>query len=833
MNEQVSFGPFRLDLGRKVLLRDGMPVSLGGRALDLLCVLAGAKGELVTKDAILESVWPGRIVDENNIQAQVATLRRALDDGPNAPNYVLTVPGRGYRFVIPGDGEHRAPIARGNLPKSPVSLIGRETELTDLAGLVGQCRLLTLVGAGGMGKTRLALELGAGLHARFPDGVWLVELAPLGRSELLGETVAALFNLSPQGERSAPDVIADFLGARRLLLILDNCEHVIVAAAEFAQAVLARCPNITMLTTSREPLAIPGEHIYETPQLRLPPPGPITGAEALNYSSVELLVTRAAAASAQFALTDGTAPLVAEICRRLDGMPLALELAAARLRLLSPGDLLERLDDCLHLLTTGSRTALPRHRTLRALVDWSHALLSPPEQALLRRLSVFAGSFSLAAATAVTAGPPVEAGNVLDLLAKLVDKSLVVPLPGTCTRRYRLLETTRAFALERLAASSEADWPSRLCAYVTELFGDAERSWPTTATTQWLAGLETDLDNLRAALTWALRPEGEPARGLVLLGRTHWFWCELPLLREQRRWFELAATFIGPMTPPDVEGRIRLALGWDPYFGDRSRLPNARRAEALFRHGDDHPMLAQALMHAGRAASRYRDVAEAMACFNEALALLRPRGPSKLLALLLLSMATSHKHAGEVDIARSCALEGLAMSAKLEDIQTRDMCFVQLASIAFEAGDLGEAIDLARESLERCRRSPFMRNHFVAVQWLAGFLLLNGDLDAGRTAALEAFALSRALGNVNLLDSVDQLALIAAAQADEKQAARLCGYADAYANRYGISRYRISLAMRDRLLQRLSVLTCIDRSILMEQGANWSEEQLLSAVHTI
>ncbi len=324
-------------------------------------------------------------------------------------------------------------------------------------------------------------------------------------------------------------------------------------------------------------------------------------------------------------------------------MPLAIELAAARLRPLSPAELLTRLDDRLRLLTSGTRLALPRHRTLRALIDWSYALLSEPEQVLLRRLGVFAGSFNLDAVSAVAADAAADSAQVLDLMAELVNKSLVVALPGTGPRRYRLLETTRAFALERLAESSDTERPQRLCVYVAELFAEAERTWPTTPTEEWLRGLEPELDNLRTALTWALRAEGNPTLGLVLLGRTHWFWCELPLLREQRRWFELAATFVDPATPPAVEGRIRLALGWDPYFGDRSRLPDARRAEALFRPLNEPVMLAQALMHAGRAASRYGDIRETMTCFSEALDLLRPRGPSKLLGILLLSLATAYK----------------------------------------------------------------------------------------------------------------------------------------------------------------------------------------------
>jgi predicted ATPase len=831
MSDELTFGPFLLDLDRRLLLRDGSPVALGGRALDLLCTLAAARGHLVTKHALMEQVWPGLAVEENNIQVQISALRRILREAGCRSDFIITVPGRGYRFAVPASEQKPAP--QGNLPESLDPLIGRAAELTDLAALMTLHRLVTLVGAGGSGKTRLALQLGANLQQRFPDGVWLAELAPLTKTELLAETVAALFNVSLQGDRPAAKVIADFLGTRRLLLILDNCEHLVLAAAKFTESLLTACPNVRVLTTSREALAIPGEHTYETPLLSVPSPGKVTAEQALQYSAVELLVARASSTIGRFKLTDSTAGPVAEICRKLDGMPLAIELAAARLKLLSPAELLARLDDCLKLLTSGSRTASQRHQTMRAVIDWSHALLSKPEQALLRRLGVFADSFSLRGAAAVTSGAPIAASEVFDLLAKLVDKSLVMPLLEAGATRYRLLETTRAFALEHLAENGEADWWKHLCAYMAELFSDAERTWPTVPTAEWLGAFEPELDNLRTALSWAFGPQGDAGLGVRLLGRTHWFWCELPLLREQRRWFELAVRFVDSTTPPAIDGRIRLALGWDPYFGDRSRLPAARRAERLFRQAKEPLMLAQALGHAGRTASRYRDAGEAIACFDEALSLLRPHGLTKLLALLLLSQATAHKHAGEVALARSYAWEGEAVAAKLGDVQTRDMCGIQLASIAFEADELSEAIAIARESLEKCRRAPFMRNHFVAAQWLAGFLLLNGDMEAGRAAALEAFPLSRALGNVNLMDSVDQLALIAAAGGNTALAARLCGFADAYGRCYAISRYRISVELRERLMQRLAVLSPDDCAALMAEGAAWSEDELTTASQSI
>lgn len=831
MRAPLALGPFSLDLDGRTLQRGGEPVPLGGRALDLLCALAEANGELVTKDVLMDRVWPGLLVEENNIQAQVSALRRALRDG-DAAECLITVPGRGYRLNLASAGKKK-PAIRGNLPQPSDPLIGRASDLETLAPLLRSRRVVTLVGPGGMGKSRLALQLGTDVQSDFPDGVWLVELAPLTRPELLAETVAALFNVSPQGDVLATRAISEYLGRRRLLLVLDNCEHVIAAAAEFAHAIIRACPEIVILATSREPLAIPGEYRYETPQLGLPETDNVTAARARQHSAIELFVARAAARGG-FVLSDREAPIVAEICRRLDGMPFAIELAAARTSFLSPLELLARLDDSLRLLTSGGRTAAARQRTLRALIDWSHDLLSDAERAVLRRLSVFAGSFSLEMASHVVTGPLVGPSDVVEVLARLIDKSLVARVPGTNPTRYRLLETTRAFAADRLIECGETGWPRRLCEYLINIFTNAEMSWPTTATSTWLSKLEPELDNLRVSLSWSFGPSGDPTLGLILLGRTHWFWCELPLLREQRRWFELAKQCVTSETPAPVLARIHLALGWDPYFGDRSRLPDARKAELLFRLANEPIMLAQALGHAGRAASRYRDATEALAYFNEALALIEPLGPNKLQALLLLSLATSQKHAGNVVAARSNAIAGQAMAADLGDVQTRDMCGVQLASIAFEAGDLKEAIAIARDSLEKCRRSPFLRNHFVAVQWLAGFLLLNGELDTGHATAFEAFALSRVLGNVNLLDSLDQIALVALRTGNPAIAARLRGYADAYASRFQISRYGLSFALRDMLARQLTeTVPEEEQRRLMAEGAAWHEDKISTVVATI
>src|SRR5271166_2015907 len=587
------FGRFRLDLARRQLLLDERPLQLGDRALQVLCVLAGAKGALVSKDELMARVWAGQVVEENNLQVQISALRKVLDPEGTGESWIVTVPGRGYRLLGVGNGPpaEPAPAHHSNLPRLSNALIGREHDVAEIEALLSRYRLVTLVGGPGVGKTSLSLQVGADLQARFPDGARFVELAPLDRPELVGEAAAAVFGLPVQGQRPATDAIAVFLRSRRVLLILDNCEHVIATAARLADALLKKCPGVFLLASSREALSVAGEHAYQVPLLDVPPRSTsLTAAQAMAHSAVQLFVERSASALGRFSLTDETAPIVAEICRRLDGIPLAIELAAPRLKVLTPDALQARLDDQLHLLTAGSRVAVPRQQTLRAAIEWSHALLSEAEQAMLRRLGVFAGSFTLEAVAAVTTDASAEDSDVFDMFAGLVDKSLVESLAGVGENRYRLLESTRAFALEKLGASGYAGLARRLCEHMTIVFERAYRTWPTTPRADWLPAYEPDLDNLRAALGWSLGPDGDPALGLKLLSYTDWLWRDLSLVQEQRRWFELALTFVDDATPPAVEARIHLGLGWDFYGGDRKRLSHNLRAIELMRKVGGEPV---------------------------------------------------------------------------------------------------------------------------------------------------------------------------------------------------------------------------------------------------
>ena len=447
--------------------------------------------------------------------------------------------------------------------------MGRERELGEAAALLGAHRLVTLTGPGGTGKTRLALQAAAEVLEAHPDGVWLVELAALADPALVPQAVAAAVGVREEPGRPLPATLTDALRPKRLLLVLDNCEHLLDACARLADALLRACPHVRVLATSREALGLAGETAWRVPSLTVPDVADTQHApdvaDVARYAAVRLFADRAAAVQPEFVLTDENAAAVAQICARLDGIPLAIELAAARVRVLPPRQLLERLDDRFRILTGGSRTALERHQTLRAAVDWSYDLLTEPERALFARLAVFAGGWTLEAAEQVGAGEGIESPEVLDLLTRLADQSLVVAQEQPDgTARYRLLESLRQYGRDKLAARAEA--PAVRDRHLAHFLALAERADPGLYgpdAPAWIERLEVEHDNLRAALDWALGPaagQGQAARGLRLAGALEYFW----FLRVHRR-----------------EGLARLQQA----LAHTDDAPSAARAQALYSAG--------------------------------------------------------------------------------------------------------------------------------------------------------------------------------------------------------------------------------------------------------
>src|ERR1700675_541884 len=453
--ERYRFGPFDLQPDNRRLLKDGATISLRPRAFDLLAALVDRAGHLVTKDELLDQVWPKMVVEEAALHVQVSALRKVL--GPAA---ITTVSGRGYQFTLPvttGDGQaDRASKPKHNLPYQLTSFIGREQEIAQLKELVTANRLVRSPGAGGAGKTRLAIEAASRLIDGFPDGVWLVELAALSDPDHVPQAVAQALEVKEQPTRPAIETLSDNLASKKLLLVLDNAEHLIEGCVQLADLILRRTPDVAILVTSRERLGMAGELTYRVPSLTVPGPGDNVVPDALlAYEGVRLFVERARLVRPEFSVASGNAAPLASICHRLDGIPLAIELAAPRLRSMSVEELSQRLDQRFALLTEGSRAALPRHRTLRSMLDWSYDLLTEREQAMLRRVAVFAGDWTLASAEQVCAGDGIDAPDVLEQLTSLVDKSLVVTDEQAGATRYRMLETIRQYALDRLRDSGE------------------------------------------------------------------------------------------------------------------------------------------------------------------------------------------------------------------------------------------------------------------------------------------------------------------------------------------------------------------------------------------
>jgi predicted ATPase/DNA-binding winged helix-turn-helix (wHTH) protein len=567
-----EFGRFTILPQRREVLADGRPIQLGGRAFDVLVALLEANGAVVSKDELMSRVWPGRIVEENNLHAQIKALRKAF----LGHDLIRTVVGRGYQFkgdilaLSTSRSEQTGPDVPGpmraptNLPAETADLIGRDDEVAEVIGLVTDHRFLTLTGTGGIGKTRLAVEVARRLLPRFADGVWIAELAPISDPPLVLVTVAAALGLELISGAVSPARVAAALGAKHFLLMLDNCEHVIDAAAEMVEALLRANPMARVISTSREPLRAEAEHLYRVPPLAFPREDAQALEDVLRHGAVALFVARAQAADQRFAPDPQTASLITAICRRLDGIPLALDLAAARTSTLGLQQLASRLDDRFSFLTDGRRTALRRHQTLRATLDWSYDLLAEWEQAMLRRLSIFAGNFTLAAASAVVASAEIPASDVVEGLSNLVTKSLVTTDIGGASVDYRLLETTRAYAREKFTEADEFEHAARSHAeYYRDLCGQAETEWQTRPATEWQADYGTQIANVRAALDWAFSPRGDASIGVALAAGAVPLWCQLSLLDECRRRVEQALSHVAPETDRDshCEMQLEAALG--------------------------------------------------------------------------------------------------------------------------------------------------------------------------------------------------------------------------------------------------------------------------------
>jgi predicted ATPase/class 3 adenylate cyclase len=638
-----------------------------------------------------------------------------------------------------------------NLPHQVTSFIGRERELAEARRWLKKTRLLTLLGVGGLGKTRLSLQVAADVMDDYPDGVWLVELAPLADARLVPQAVASVLGVKEEAGRPVQEALLKAVKDRRLLLILDNCEHLLQACAEMGGQLLQAAPNLRILASSREPLHVAGETTYPLPALAVPDlHQQITPAALTQFEGVRLFVDRAVAAQPAFRVTDHNAATVVDICRRLDGIPLAIELAAARVRALSVQTIAERLSDRFRLLTSGDRTALPRQQTLRALIDWSYDLLTAHERALLRRLSVFAGGFPVEAAEAVGAGGEIAAANVLDLLTRLVEKSLVALELESA--RYRLLETVRQYAQERLGESAEGnDTRTRHLAFFLAL---AEKARPELVGPEqgvWLARLDLERENILLAHAWCDRADGGAELGL------------------------------------------RLIYSVKPYFFNRGLLALLHRltVDALTRADAQERSLARcrALQTAGQLdymMGRYR---EAQRFLEQSLAIAREIGDRERVAVVLQPLGMAYLGQGDHATARRHLKEALALARDLGNMREVAAATNALAQLHRVEGALDEAEPLYEQALAQARELGDREIIAVAFLNLAMVSIGHRADNRARELLLEAHAIAEEIGSKPAGQSVLEVSAgLAALRADWVRAAHFFGAAEAQATQTGLRR---------------------------------------------
>ncbi len=664
-----------------------------------------------------------------------------------------------------------------NLPQQATSFIGRQQELGELQQLLARSRLLTLTGSGGCGKTRLCLQVAADSLEQYPDGVWLVELGPLVDPCLVPQTVATLLGLKEASDKPIAATLTEYLKDKRLVLLLDNCEHLRDACAQLADMLLRECPQVKILASSREALGIRGEQAYRVPSLSLPDPTlDHMPASVASFEAVQLFTDRALLARADFRVTQKNAAAVASVCHRLDGIPLAIELAAARLRSLSVEEIHRKLDQRFLLLTGSSRTVPHRQQTLRAAIDWSYDLLSDVEKALFCALSVFAGGWTLEAAEEVCAGEGIESQEVLDLLTSLVDKSLVVAEERAAVTRYRFLETVHQYATEHLQGlGKDAHWCRRHLAHFLALAEAAEPQLTGKDQQAWLDRLETEHDNLRLALARSTGAAGDRESGLRLTTALSRFWLVRGYLAEGRAW---VSRLLAGMAGGEKATRAK-ALNWSGVFawkqGDyRAAQVSYEQSLAIRRELGDRRGVGAVLNNQGLLAYEQGDYAAARALHEASLAIDRELGDRWGIAVSLVHLGSLATVQGDYPAARALYEESLAIFRECGDRGHIANALRSLGGLCSEQDDHPAARALFDESLAICRELGDRSGIGRALYGLGVTARHQGDYAAARVLYGESLAICRELGDrEGTANALHNLGQVAAACADYPSARAL------------------------------------------------------------
>jgi predicted ATPase/DNA-binding XRE family transcriptional regulator len=737
--------------------------------------------------------------------------------------------------------------ANHNLPRQLTSFLGREREVSEIAALLQEHRLVTVVGAGGVGKTRVAVQLGTDVLDGYSDGAWLIDLAPLAHQDLVENAILSALQL-PSSTGSALDVIIAYLRGRRLLLLLDNCEHVITRTRDVAEKVMEACLSVRILATSREALGAAGEHVYRLPSLAVPPDPLVPTRDALHYGAVKLLVDRALEANPGFTLSDDNVRDLVEICRRLDGIPLAIELAAARTNVITPRQIAQRLDQRFRLLAGSRPGALPRHQTMTALIDWSYDFLTSREQRFFEALSVFMGGCTLEAATEVCAEGGEDDVDVIDLITSLVTKSLLVAELVSGEQRYRLLESSRQYARDKLASRNGQHEVER-CHAVTyvELAERLEAAWSTTPELEWLPHAQAEVENWRAALEWTLGKRHEVALGQRFASLRYVLSRSLPL-PEARRWLHIALESVDQLTSPALVASLEHADAETCALaaGVEATLAAAQRALAWYRQVDDVLGTAQAQSLAAHALTILERLTEAEPLLHQALGIAQTLEDRRLAAKLLRTKAFIKCRRGDFTGARACYTEALQLAKTAGAEFLAATIAANLADNEADAGDPETALHLMTDVVAKLREMHYSEipKLTTTIAEMSRYLIMLGRYDEAGAHASEALQLARELRiGVSVAFSLQFLALVAVLDRQSKGrrtsldcagAARLLGFAAVRLAELGIPEFYGVPQERDRAIALLGDAIGADEvTRLMTSGAAMTEDEAVAQARAL
>jgi len=793
----IRIGAFELYPSERMLCLAGKPVDLGSRAFDLLLVLVEHQGRLVTKTVLLERVWPRLIVDENNLPAQIASLRRVLGAGA-----IRTVPGFGYRLELPVSGkaaerapapvtapqEHEPPrlsVPRRAWPNRLGSLVGRDGDLRDLQKALGQSCLVTIVGIAGVGKTRIAREILARETDKPGNGAAWVSLQPLKEAQHIPSAIAVALGLSLPEAADGFAALRQALERTPVLLILDGAEQFGDTLATQLTELVSRTQGVRALVTSQVPLGVPGETVYRLPPLPVPERG-VAQTEAARFAAVELFAERAAAADRRFALSPINTSTVAEICRRLDGNPLALELAAARVPALGVDTLLERLEDRFRLLRLPGRSPDPHHAALHAAFDWSYGLLTAPEQRVFNRLGTFAGSFSLNSAARCVADETIDTVEAIDLVGRLVDRSLVTALPVD-PPRYALFETARYFAVGRLTALGELESAQqRMADTMLNLLDTAYQEYWSLDEAIWLHRYEPELENVRAAIDWA--GAHDRALGVALYGSAWPLFVETDLSAEGRNRFALAVTLLSDTQPNSRVGRFWEAVA---TYDSARQCDRARYAAELAAkmHAATGDLRAHYYALTLLAFNWRGDDSAARAAFDAARCLEDPAWPARLLTHGALTEGALLMSNGQFIEARAAYRRAVRLALTISERQAF-AATVNIAELDTACGDTASALQLGRPLAVSLRHSGRRETRFELLGVIFNALLIAGDMMEARATGAELFDLAHRFDTSQLYMVLDAMAYLACVDGRYDVAARIITVADVAHETHGQARRR-------------------------------------------